>query len=149
MWPMVPLSNSQILRSTPTSPLSKLPTVWSAAPSWIHNSNPKPFLWVPIHISNGLLNSLTSLSSKDYAFNTLQPNSPISPPDFLLFLSSWFLLCNRHSQRGGRAAESAAFSACTQHYEHASVKVPITADCNHLARYLDWKFCQSSVWPLC
>lgn len=100
MWPLVPLSlsNPSILRSTLTSPLSKLPTVWTTPPSRIHNSNPKPFPQLQIHISNGLLKLFTLLFSKEYAFNILQPNSSISPPNFL---SSWLLLWNHHFQRGG------------------------------------------------
>lgn len=67
----------------------------------------------------------------------------------LLFLSSWILLWNRHSQRGQGPAESTAFSsAWTQHYEYASTEGPITVDSNHLARYLGLKFFQTCVAPM-
>lgn len=121
MWSMVPLSlsNPYILRSTLTSPLSKLPTVWTTAPSQIHNSNPNPFPRLPIHISNGLLNLFTLLFSGLCIQHT--PTKLINfPTSFLPFLSSWFLLWNCHSQRVQGPAEVAAFSsACTQHYEYA------------------------------
>lgn len=37
-WSLVPLSHPCILRPTLTSPLSKLPTVWTTAPSQIHKT---------------------------------------------------------------------------------------------------------------
>lgn len=53
--------------------------VWTTVPSWIYNSNLKPFPRLQIHSSNGLLNMFTLIFPKDCAFNILQTNSSISP----------------------------------------------------------------------
>lgn len=106
MWSMVPLSlsNPYILRSTLTSPLSKLPTVWTIAPSQIHNSNPNPFPRLPIHISNGLLNLFTLLFSRTmhstYSNQTHQFPHKLSP--VLVFLISVMELPFPESARASR-----------------------------------------------